>query len=167
LLIALIYGSAKSERSLIMSRLPVYEALTLCNERSVAVLRQYQSITSPRSCPLCSIVGDAASSTQSLLVTETLTINGQTTTLTLSGPTSTYTQAISVVSAASTTCGAVTVTDQVGLAIADLPSPELPAAPLFYVTAYIEHFSTEAVKKLVEKPTSSTNRTSPKRLRKL
>jgi hypothetical protein len=35
------------------------------------------------------------------------------------------------------------------------------------VTAYIEHFSTEAVKKLVEKPTSSTNRTSPKRLRKL
>jgi hypothetical protein len=115
----------------------------------VAMLRQCQSTTSPRSCPLCSTVGGAASSTQSLVVTETLTINGQTATLTLSGPTSTYTRAISVVSAASTTCGAVTVTleypDQVGLAIADLPSPEVPAAPLSYVTAYIEHFSIEAV----------------------
>ena len=170
-MISLIDESAKSERSLITSRLPVYEALTLCNERSVAVLRQCQSTTSPRSCPRCSTVEGAASSTQSLVVTETLTVNGQTTTLTLSGPTSTYTQAISVISAASTTCGAVTVTDeypdQVGLAIADIPFPEVPAAPLSYVTAYIEHFSTEAVKKLVEKPTSSTNRMTPKRLRKL
>ena len=71
-------------------------------------------------------VGGAASYTQSLVVTETLVINGQTTTLTLSGPTNTYTQAISVVSAASTTCGAVTVT-------VTLP------APLSYVTAYMEH----------------------------
>ena len=170
-MISLIDESAKSERSLITSRLPLYEALTLCNERSVAVLQQCQSTTSPRSCPLCSTVGGAASSTQSLVVTETLTINGHLHPL----PSLDLQAHIPKRSQSSTQllplCGAVTVTDeypdQVGLAIADFPSPEVPAAPLSYVTAYIEHFSTEAVKKLVEKPTSSTNRTTPKRLKKL